>query len=209
MADSGSADRPPRLLLIGGGTGVGKTTLAKAVAHEYGFGRIVSTDTIREVMRATAGPDAPTALNRSSYGNGETGDAVTDWIDACSAVRPGIDAIISRARREGVDLVIEGVHLVPEEGFLHTWNSQGGVAVGMIVTIGHEGTHQERIEQREEHTYRGPTRYLAAFERIRAIQRGIEERSGGANWKSLDSHLEQNSIKRVEQWLTTAWYQRR
>ena len=209
MADSGSADRPPRLLLIGGCTAVGKTTLAKAVAHKLGFTRIVSTDTIREVMRATAGPDAPTALNRSSYGKGETGDAVTDWLDACSAVRPGIDAIISRARREGVDLVLEGVHLVPEEGFLHSWNSQGGVAVGMIVTIGHEGTHRERIEQREEHTYRGPTRYLAAFERIRAIQRGIEERAGGANWKSLDSHLEQDSLGRVEQWLTTAWYQRR
>jgi 2-phosphoglycerate kinase len=79
----------------------------------------------------------------------------------------------------------------------------------MIVTIGHEGTHRERIEQREEHTYRGPTRYLAAFERIRAIQRGIEERAGGANWKSLDSHLEQDSLGRTEQWLTTAWYQRR
>ena len=199
MAEPGSADRPPRLLLIGGGTSVGKTTLAKAVAHELGFTRIVNTDTIREVLRAASGPDAPAALNRSSYSKGETGDAVTDWLDA----------VISRARREGVDLVLEGVHLVPEEGFLHTWRSQGGVAVGMIVTIGHEGTHRERIEQREEHTYRGPARYLAAFERIRAIQRGMEERASGANWKSLDSHLEQDSLKRVEQWLTTAWYQRR
>ena len=199
MAEPGSADRPPRLLLIGGGTSVGKTTLAKAVAHELGFTRIVNTDTIREVLRAASGPDAPAALNRSSYSKGETGDAVTDWIDA----------VISRARREGVDLVLEGVHLVPEEGFLHTWRSQGGVAVGMIVTIGHEGTHRERIEQREEHTYRGPARYLAAFERIRAIQRGMEERASGANWKSLDSHLEQDSLKRVEQWLTTAWYERR
>ena len=209
MAEPRGADRPPRLLLIGGGTSVGKTTLAKAVAHELGFTRIVSTDTIREVLRAASGPDAPAALNRSSYSKGETGDAVTDWLDACAAVRPGVDAVISRARREGVDLVLEGVHLVPEEGFLHSWNSQGGVAVGMIVTIGHEGTHRERIEQREEHTYRGPTRYLAAFERIRAIQRGIEERAGGANWKSLDSHLEQDSLGRAEQWLTTAWYQRR
>ena len=81
--------------------------------------------------------------------------------------------------------------------------------MGTIVTIGHEGTHRKRIEQREEHTYRGPTRYLAACERIRAIQRGIEERAGRANLKSLDNHLEQNSIERVEQWLTTAWYQRR
>ena len=66
MADPGSADRPPRLLLIGGGTSVGKTTLAKAVAHELGFTRIVSTDTIREVLRAASGPDAPAALNMAA-----------------------------------------------------------------------------------------------------------------------------------------------
>ena len=82
MADGESV---PRLVLISGATGVGKTTLAKAVAHEMGLARIASSDTIREVMRATAISSTP-ALNRSSYGRGEVGDAGTDWEDAARAV---------------------------------------------------------------------------------------------------------------------------
>ena len=43
--------RPPRLLVIAGATGVGKSTASVGLASRAGFTRIVSTDAIREVMR--------------------------------------------------------------------------------------------------------------------------------------------------------------
>ncbi|MBL6734177.1 MAG: hypothetical protein ISP84_06505, partial [Candidatus Poseidonia sp.] len=45
--------RPPRLLMIAGATGVGKSTAAVGVAQRAGFTRVMSTDAIREIMRAT------------------------------------------------------------------------------------------------------------------------------------------------------------
>ena len=176
MADGESV---PRLVLISGATGVGKTTLAKAVAHEMGLARIASSDTIREVMRATASSSDP-ALNRSSYGRGEVGDAGTDWEDAARAVEPGIDAVVERARQQGVDLVLEGVHLIPSRRLLSAWETAGGAAVGVIVKIEDEATHRERIEEREANTWRGAERYRIGFERIRSIQRIIEEKGAGA-----------------------------
>ena len=202
MADGESV---PRLVLISGATGVGKTTLAKAVAHEMGLARIASSDTIREVMRATANSSDP-ALNRSSYGRGDVGDAGTDWEDAARAVEPGIDAVVERARQQGVDLVLEGVHVIPSRRLLSAWETAGGAAVGVIVKIEDEGTHRERIEMREANTWRGADRYRIGFERIRSIQRTIEEKGAGAEWKVVDSRLHQDGLGMVRQWLNEAWY---
>ena len=118
----------PRLVLISGATGAGKTTLAKAVAHEMGLARIASSDTIREVMRATI-PTPDPALIRSSYGRGDVGDASSDWEDAAEAVQPGIEAVVERARQQGVDLVLEGVHVIPSRRLLNSWESVGGAAL--------------------------------------------------------------------------------
>ncbi|MDE0708750.1 MAG: AAA family ATPase [Candidatus Poseidoniales archaeon] len=202
MADG---DSIPRLVLISGATGAGKTTLAKIVAHEMGMARIASSDTIREVMRATAGSPNP-ALNRSSYGRGDVGDPATDWEDAAKAVQPGIEAVVERARRQGVDLVIEGVHLIPSRRLLGAWESAGGAAVGIVVKIEDEEVHRQRIEEREANTWRGAERYRIGFERIRAIQRAIEERGSGAEWKVIDTRLHQDGLGMVRQWLNEAWY---
>jgi len=140
-------DSIPRLVLIAGATGAGKTTLAKSVAHELNFARIASTDTIREVMRATVERVDP-ALQRSSYGRGQVGDPATDWEDSAQAVQAGIEAVVDRARQQGVDLVLEGVHLLPSRRLLNAWEDAGGAALGIVVKIEDETTHRERIEER-------------------------------------------------------------
>ena len=198
-------DSRPRLVLISGATGAGKTTLAKAVAHEMGIARIASSDTIREVMRATSDSPDP-ALNRSSYGRGEVGDPATDWEDAAKAVQAGIEAVVERARRQGVDLVVEGVHIIPSRKLVGAWEAAGGAAVGVIVKIEDEDTHRDRIEKREANTWRGAERYRIGFDRIRSIQRAIEERGAGAEWKVVDTRLHQDGLGMVRQWLNEAWY---
>ena len=44
--------QPPRLLVISGATGVGKSTTATQLAADLKFSRLISTDAIREIMRA-------------------------------------------------------------------------------------------------------------------------------------------------------------
>ena len=46
------ADRAPRLLVIAGATGTGKSTASVQLAADIGFSRLLSTDAVREIMRS-------------------------------------------------------------------------------------------------------------------------------------------------------------
>ena len=199
MSEKSSGNRVPRLAIIAGATGTGKSTLAHMIAHELDFSRCVSTDTIREVLRCNTSLNESPALHRSSYSKGETGDPVNDWLDASEAVEKGIDAVIDRARAQGVDLVIEGVHIIPKSSWLRDWREAGGRAIGIVATADAENQHREFIMKREEGTYRGPSRYVLAFDRIRIIQRSIMERARVVDWVRIDPLLHDDPLLRIRQ----------
>lgn len=197
---------PPRLLLVAGATGCGKSTLAVTLASELGFARILSTDAIREVLRTATTPTDVPALHRSSFTTGDVGDPVNDWIETCDAVRDGVKATVSRARREGHDLLLEGVHLVPAINILSNWRKQGGLAVGITLVVRDEGRHIAMIQSREERSWRNAERYLAALNRIRRVQDSLIEKSLASKWSVLDVTLSQNPVEEVKQLFNLEWY---
>ena len=157
----------------------------------------MSTDAIREIMRATDTEQSVPALHRSSFSAGESGEAVLDWTETCRAVEPGIAATVDRARREGIDLLIEGVHIVPAVRWLREWEEAGGVALGIVMVVDEERTHQAMLKSRDAHSYRRSDRYLAGFKRIRAIQNGFIERAKIANWTLVDPSRVEDDVERI------------
>jgi 2-phosphoglycerate kinase len=61
------AIKVPLVVLIGGATGVGKSTLATQLATRLGIVRVVATDAIREVMRALFSHELMPTLHASSF----------------------------------------------------------------------------------------------------------------------------------------------
>ena len=196
--------RPPILFLIAGATGVGKSTTAVKFANEHSFARLLSTDAIREIMRVQ-GSDENHALHRSSFSRGEAGDAVLDWQDTCKAVEAGIQATIERARREGIDLILEGVHIEPSSRLLRTWRDSGGIALGIVMHVDDESQHTSFLKQRESHSFRNADRYISSLKRIRAIQDSLKERARIADWNTLDPTVVRDSLDRMNHWLDLAW----
>ena len=107
----------PIILLIGGATGTGKSTVATEVAYRLGITRVTSTDFVRQTMRAFLSPEFMPSIHRSSFepfrDEDELRDVLGAFVDQTRNVLIGVRAVIDRALQEGWSLVLEGVHLVP------------------------------------------------------------------------------------------------
>ncbi|MED6338281.1 MAG: zeta toxin family protein [Candidatus Thermoplasmatota archaeon] len=203
------ANRPPRLLIIAGATGTGKSTVSMKIAAKSNFARLISTDAIREILRSTDDLQTNPALHRSSFSIGDSNDAIIDWIDTCQAVEKGIEATINRAMREGIDLLLEGVHIIPSDRLIRNWIDSGGIAVGVIMAVSDEEKHKSMIKSRDAHSFRRHDRYIANFERIRRIQDGLIERSKISSWPVVDISRVSSDLEKIEHHLDVAWNQNR
>jgi len=173
----------PIIVLIGGSTGTGKSTVAAEVAHRLGITRVASTDFIRQTMRAFFSPEFMPTIHYSSFEAGQgldeevTGDpTVVGFIDQCRHVCVGVEAAIRRALTEGWSMVLEGVHLVP--GLLPA-ELEGAMLVHVVIEIGDEEVHRMHFHVRDAATggIRAMDKYLDRIEDIRRVQTYIASRA--------------------------------
>jgi 2-phosphoglycerate kinase len=182
-------DRPV-IVLIGGATGVGKSTIAAQVADRLGVVRMISTDSIREVMRAFFSESLMPAIHYSSYeadkavrsplGSGFDSHVV-GFMEQAEMVNVGVSAILDRAIKERTSLVVEGVHMVP--GMLASTGAKermsDALLLPMVVAVSDANLHRSHFLVREQATSgrRAIARYLQGFQDIRKIQDFIVERA--------------------------------
>lgn len=176
----------PIVLLVGGATGTGKSTIATESAHRLGITRVTSTDFIRETMRAFFSRAFMPTVHYSSFEAGlaltkaeeeETGDPrLLGFLDQTRNVLVGIEAAIERALREGRSLVLEGVHLVP--GMIAT-ERQNALVTHCVIAIPDEAIHRSHFWVRDTTTdgLRPLEKYLDGLPEIRLIQEALLERA--------------------------------
>jgi 2-phosphoglycerate kinase len=173
----------PVIVLVGGATGTGKSTVAVEVAHRLGITRVTSTDFIRQTMRAFFSSEFMPAIHTSSFEAGAvvepdvTGDpTVVGFVEQSRQVCVAVDAALRRALTEGWSLVLEGVHLVP--GLVPT-DLEGALVVHVIVQISDEDVHRVHFHVRDAATggVRPMSKYLDSLDDIRRIQSYLVSRA--------------------------------
>ena len=173
----------PLVVLMGGAVGVGKSTIARHLAHRLGIGVVATDGSIREVMRAMLSAELMPSLHVSSFQTDQAvreptrrSDAlVAGFREQTQAVSVGIEAMIKRSVTEGTSIVIEGVHVVP--GFFDV-DSYGDklVAVPLILEVPDEQRHLNHFAVRET-SVRPAERYAQNFENIRKLQRYLKSQA--------------------------------
>jgi 2-phosphoglycerate kinase len=163
----------PIVLLVGGATGTGKSTVATEVAHRLGITRVTSTDFIRQTIRAFFSERSMPSVHLSSF---EGDPVLVSFLDQTRNVLVGVDASIDRALAEGWSMVLEGVHLVPG---LMPAEIEGAHVVHVVLAVNDPAVHRTRFHVRDEATggTRAMDKYLTRLGAIREIQGYLLERA--------------------------------
>lgn len=176
----------PLVVLIGGATGVGKSTVATEVAHRLGIRRIVQTDAIREVMRALFSYELIPTLYYSSFAawkgfrpslSNEEDAVIAAFEEQVSTITVGLRAIIERAVQESLNVILEGVHLVP--GFIGPSEFKDAFVLQIVIKVDEPRMHKSHFYVRDPGfgSQRPFKRYLDNFKNIRRIGKYIESRA--------------------------------
>jgi 2-phosphoglycerate kinase len=196
----------PLVILIGGATGVGKSTIATQLANRLGIVRVVATDAVREVMRAMLSPELAPTLHVSSFDadtalreppTRSTDALVLGFREQTAAVSVGINALIERAALEKTSVVIEGAHIVP--GFFDVeTHGDALLAVPFVVGVEQEQRHRSHFAAREDAVDARPAkRYVDGFQNIRRLQRYVTDQALAHGVPVIPNHSFDRSIAAV------------
>jgi 2-phosphoglycerate kinase len=189
------------ILLIGGATGTGKSTVSSEIAFRMGISRTQSTDMMREIIRSYLTPQVVPTLGYSSFEawRGLPAPAedqqleienpvVAGFLSQFAAMKPALQATIDRAIKEKQHLILEGVHVVPTELGAPGKDSPAIVVPLMLATMEKELLGKQLKHRGREAREHKPSRYLDSLDDIWELQSyllGEADKAGVAiiqNW---------------------------
>ena len=185
----------PLIFLIGGTAGCGKSTIATMLANRLDIVRTQSTDMLREVMRIMMPRQLMPVLHTSSFtawtalpGKPEANDnevsetlLVNGYRSQADLLAVAIEAVIQRALRERVSLILEGVHIHPSV-LEKLANSDDAIVMPIMLGVLKRKQLQRRIRGRgTDAPQRRGDRYLEHFDEIWRLQSYLLSEADHAN----------------------------
>jgi 2-phosphoglycerate kinase len=192
----------PIVIALSAASGIGKSTFATRLSLRLGINRVVTTDSIREVLR-TVIPDTvlpelhvstfETVSNLKNEGQLLTFQRQSHAVEAASA------AVSKRYIVEKKHLIIEGVHLLPGElaPQLSALNDKP-IVVELLLSLSDEQRHRDQLIHRStSELNRDGSRNIKNFDKIRAIQDYLKSLALKNNIPNFDLANQEDLTQRV------------
>lgn len=157
-----------RIILINGSTGSGKSTVSHELALKLGITRVISTDVVRQIFRSVINPNLIDYMLVSSYEKSSSSSKLAYYEQRTILCRI-LDQLVERFIEENIDIIIEGVHIMPE---LYSRHKEKGHSIYLFTLyVESISMHKERfLKRQDESQKRISNKYLNHFEEIRSIQ---------------------------------------
>jgi 2-phosphoglycerate kinase len=164
-----SADTPPIILILEGASSTGKSMIALEMIYNLGVTRILSTDTIRQVLRSIENQKEHPELFCHTYqahihkqlGEESLDPIIRGFLAQLEHIEPFVKKGVGKFMNEGTDALVEGVHIIP--------GTLDGLGKGIIEVLVNPDTktHEEMFVSK----YRsGKLRTVSKDEKIRTAE---------------------------------------
>ena len=172
----------PLLVLVGGATGAGKSTITTELSLRLDIVRAQSTDMLREVMRMMIPERLLPVLHRSSFHAWEalpaSGRQAADpdalladgYLAQLELISVACEAVFQRALHERVSLILEGVHVHPALLASIPEGTDAIVVPVMLGVLSPEGLKRRLRGRGKRVPGRRAKRYLKHFDEIWRLQ---------------------------------------
>ncbi|MFW6457757.1 MAG: 2-phosphoglycerate kinase [Planctomycetota bacterium] len=195
----------PVFILIGGTTGVGKSTVAAEIGHRLGINRVIGTDTIREIMRSIISENLIPTLHSSTFEAAKVfhsfageGQLIPGFKEQVRVLNEGVAAVIERGTKEGLHMVLNGVHIVP--GYLEeTLDRVPDHLFRFVLSVPEETQHEMFFYEREQASRRPAQRYAKNLDKIRKMQDYILRMAEHYNVTVIENREYEETLKRIQQ----------
>lgn len=200
----------PLIVLIGGVTGTGKSTISSELAYRMDIGRIQSTDMMREIIRAYLTPEAVPTLGYSSFEAWRGLPAPTDehaepenpviagFLSQFVTMKPALGAAVSRAVKERHDLIIEGVHIAPSLLDLAPAQKSALVVPLMLATMEKAALEKQLRRRGREKLGRQASRYLKHIDDIWDLQSYLLSEADNAGIPIITNWHIETTVREVQ-----------
>ena len=138
----------PLVVVLSGAPGVGKSMIATRLAVRLGISHIVTTDTIREVLRTVIPATVLPELHASTY-ELDIPPAYAGFERQASVVASATAAVAARLATERRSALLEGVHLLP--GYVTrslAGHSADPIVVERLLVLDDAGVHRAQLKYR-------------------------------------------------------------
>jgi 2-phosphoglycerate kinase len=195
----------PLIVLVGGATGTGKSTITTEVAHRLGITRVTSTDFVRQTMRAFFSEAFMPSIHYSSFEVGRAVEVAANdrrdanlhgFLEQTRNVLVGVRAVIDRALTESHSMALEGVHLVP--GAVPA-ALEGAIVSQCVIAISDEEEHASHfwVRDADSEGLRPVEKYLNALPEIRKIQDYLTARAEEAGVTVIENSDREEAVDAV------------
>jgi 2-phosphoglycerate kinase len=181
----------PVVVVFSGAPGVGKSTVAARMAVRFGISSVITSDSIRDVLRTVIPVSVLPELHRSTFELvGAEGPAqFSDFDRQAFAVANATVAVAQRLAAERRSAVLEGVHLLPGLiGKALASHSSRPIVIERLIVERSDDAHKAKLERRAiSQPLRLGARHVADIGRIRAIQSHLQASAVASGTPTLET----------------------